>query len=65
MYIVTTLKFTEIKVLEMKIDQHLVWDKHVDHIAKKIALGIGGIRRIKQFVHTNTLISVFNALASF
>ena len=61
MYIVTTLKFTEIKVLEMKIDQH----KHVDHIAKKIALGIGGIRRIKQFVHTNTLISVFNALASF
>ena len=46
----------------MKIDQNLVWDKHVDHIAKKITSGIGAIRRIKQFVDRNALISVFNAL---
>ena len=38
---------TEIKVLGVKIDQYLVWDKHVVHIAKKRASGIGAIRRIK------------------
>ena len=53
---------TEIKVLGVKIDQYLVWDKHVDHIAKKITSGIGAIIRIKQFVDKNTLNSAFNAL---
>jgi hypothetical protein len=29
------------------IDEYLLWDKHIDKIAKKVSSGIGAIRKLK------------------
>jgi hypothetical protein len=40
----------------------LSWNKHVENVAKKATSGIGAIRRIRDFVDRETLISIYNAL---
>ena len=50
------------KVLVVQIDQHLNWENHVELIATKISSGIGAIRKLKEFVNRNTLVSVYNSL---
>ena len=47
----------------MHIDENLSWNIHIETIAKKIASGIGAIKRCtRPFVNRTTLESVFNAL---
>ena len=53
---------THSKVLGVEIDQFLSWDKHVDSIAKKLTSGIGAIRRIREFVDSETLVAIHNAI---
>lgn len=50
------------KVLGVEVDQFLSWEKHIEVIAKKITSGIGALRRIRNFVYRETLISVHNAI---
>jgi hypothetical protein len=40
----------------------LLWDKHIDKIAKKVSSGIGAIRKLKSSVDHNTLICAYNSL---
>jgi hypothetical protein len=40
----------------------LSWNQHVENVAKKATSGIGAIRRIRDFVDRETLISIYNAL---
>jgi hypothetical protein len=40
----------------------LSWNKHVENVAKKATSSIGAIRRIRDFVDRETLISLYNAL---
>ena len=47
------------RVLGAKIDDELSWNKYIDKVSKKVASGIGAIRKIRDFVET--LISVYNA----
>ena len=35
------------KLLEVETDEHLKWEKHVDHIASKVSSGIGAIKSLK------------------
>ena len=49
-------------VLGVEIDDKLSWNKHIDKVAKKVASGIGAIRKIRDFVDQKTLISVYQAL---
>ena len=49
-------------VLGVEIDDRLSWDSHVDKVAKKVTSGIGAIRKIRDLVDRETLISVYNAL---
>ena len=42
------------KLLGVKIDEHLKWEKHVDHIASKVSSGIGAIKKLKEFVGRDT-----------
>ena len=51
-----------VKFLGVHIDENLSWNVHFEKIAKKIALGIGAIKRCRPFVTRTTLESVFNAL---
>ena len=49
-------------VLGVEIDDRLSWDSHIDKVAKKVTSGIGVIRKIRDLVDRETLISVYNAL---
>ena len=53
---------SSVKSLGVHIDENLSWNMHIEKIAKKIASGIGVIKRCRPFVNRTTLESVFNAL---
>ena len=50
------------RLLGVQIDEKLTWNKHVEEVAKKATSGVGAIRRIRDFVDRETLISIYNAL---
>lgn len=50
------------KSLGVHIDENLSWNVHIETIAKKIASGLGALKRCRRFVPQSTLHSVFNAL---
>ena len=50
------------RLLGVQIDEKLTWNKHVEDVAKKSTSGVGAIRRIRDFVDRETLISIYNAL---
>ena len=52
----------ECKTLGVKIDQHLSWKSNTENICNKITSGISALRRLKDFVDRQTLISVYNAI---
>ena len=49
-------------IIGLEIDDKLSWNKHIDKVAKKVASGIGAIRKICDFVDQKTLIYVYHAL---
>ena len=54
---------SSVKSLGVHVDENLSWNIHIEKIAKKIASGIGAIKRCcTPFVNRTTLESVFNAL---
>ena len=53
---------SSVKSLGEHIDKNLSWNIYIEEIAKKIASGIGAIKRCRPFVKRTTLESVFNAL---
>ena len=55
-------KVTSVKSLGIFIDENLRWQTHIDKLSKKIAFGIGEIKRIRDFVQTPTLHCIYNAL---
>ena len=50
------------KTLGVYIDESLTWQSHINEIAKKISSGIGAIKRLRDYVNRDTLVSVYNAL---
>ena len=50
------------KSLGMHIDLHLSWNVHIDNLCKKVASGIGALKRIRPFVNSNTLQMIFSSL---
>ena len=55
-------RVTKTKSLGIQIDQFLSWDNHLEEICKKPSSGIGAIRRLKSYVSSESLISVYYAL---
>ena len=43
-----------VKSLGAFIDENLTWQTHIDKLSKKIASGIGAIKRIRPFVSSAT-----------
>ena len=50
------------KSLGVHIDENISWNVHIESIAKKIASGLGALKRCRRFVPQSTLHSVFSAL---
>ena len=48
--------------LGVQIDEHLTWARHVENIAKKIASAIGALKRVRQFIDTDTALKIYEAL---
>ena len=38
------------------------WSSHVDHIAKKISLGLSGLKQVRPFVPRKILITIYKSL---
>ena len=53
------------KYLGIFIDENLRWQTHIDKLFKKVASGIGAIKRIRPFVPPSTLHYIDNALIQF
>ena len=53
---------TTAKSLGVLIDDNLTWRSHIDKLTKKIASGIGAIKRIRHLVPYGTLHSIYQAL---
>ena len=52
----------ECKTLGVTGDQHLSWKSITENICRKITSGISALRRLKDFVDRQTLLSVYNAI---
>lgn len=55
-------RVSETKTLGVIVDEQLKWKSHIGTVVTKVSKGIGMIRRMKDFVPQNTLISVYNAI---
>ena len=53
---------TETNSLGILIDHFLSWDIHLDELCKKVAAGIGAIKRLRPYFNSLTLLSVNYAL---
>ena len=50
------------KSLGVYIDENLTWKVHIENLSKKIASGIGALKRIRPFVPHKTLLFIYNSL---
>ena len=55
-------QINECKTLGVVVDQHLSWKSNTGYICKRITSGIFALRRIREFVDRDTLLSVYNSL---
>ena len=47
----------------LQIDEHRTWARHVENISKKMpASAIGALKRVRQFIDTNTALKIYGAL---
>ena len=53
---------SSVKSLGIFIDGNLRWQTHIDKLSKKVASGIGTIKKIRPFVPLSTLQYIYNAL---
>ena len=49
-------------MLGLQLEQSLSWTKHIEHIYKKVATALGLLKRVRDFVDRDTLVSIYNAL---
>ena len=50
------------KSIGVDLDENLIWNEHINQISRKIASGIGALKRIRSFVPDTTLQFIFNSL---
>ncbi len=55
-------RVNHVKSLGLNIDENLSWNKHIEIISKKIASGIGALKRMRPFVPSSTLKYIFNSI---
>ena len=56
------IKVEQTKFLGVILDSRLNWKPHIDYICNKISKGIGILKRIRELVYTDTLMTVYNSL---
>ena len=56
---------SSVKYLEIKIDQYLNWQDHINNIAIKSNKANPMLYKVRQFVNEKTLISIYHAICDF
>ena len=51
-----------VKYLGVLVDEHLRWDHHISHVAKKMGRGVGIIAKLRQFLTPQMLKNVYYCL---
>ena len=59
---INQVKYT--KSLGVFLDCNLSWNIHIDKLCKKIASGIGALKRLRPFVPYSTLLSIYKSCYS-
>ena len=49
-------RVTEMKSLGILIDQFLSWDSHLDELCKKVAAGLGAIKRLRPYFNPSIML---------
>ena len=62
MALLLSMYVTTVKSLGVVIDDNLTWRSHIDKLTKKIASGIGAIKRIRHLFPYGTLHFIYQAL---
>ena len=52
----------DVKFLGIIFDDKLNWKKHIDHISKKISRSIGILYKLRQYVNSDTMLSLYYTL---
>ena len=55
-------KVLQAKSLGVYLDENLSWNIQINELTKKIAYGIGALKRVRSFVPVATLQLIFNSL---
>lgn len=50
------------KSLGVHIDENLTWNEHIKQLVKKIASGIGSLKRVRNCIPASTLNTIYNSL---
>ena len=50
------------KTLGLYLQQHLSWGKHIEHIHKKVGSALGMLRRVRDFLDHDTLVTMYESL---
>jgi len=50
------------KTLGIVIDKRMSWSAHTDYICTKISSGLSGLRQVRDYIPTETLITIYNSL---
>ena len=59
----TVIEFVnEFNFLGLTIDKHLKWKKHTDQVSKKLSKTLGVMTKLKNFLPTNVLRTIYNSL---
>ena len=48
--------------LGLIIDHKLNWDPHINHVSKKVSMAIGILNKVKSFLPTHTLFTLYNTM---
>ena len=51
-----------VKYLGVLVDEHLRWDYHINHVAKKIGRGVGILSKLRQYLNPKMLTNVYYCL---
>ena len=51
-----------VKYLGLMVDECLTWEHHIEYITKKINRGIGILKRVRHFLHRESLIILYQTL---
>ena len=55
-------RYSSCRCLGVEIDERMNWENHIDSICKKVASGIGIIKRTKPFVPQETMQNLYDSL---